>query len=939
VSSVVVAVRWGLGALDTSALAVRVRGAIERASVSGGQLAGVAPDGASFAYEPSSVEEAIDLAISFAIEGGEEGDEIPRPARRAGAEPPRWRVGVAVGDLSVVRELGNFERLAVGTAASRASALARVAQPGEVLVDLALESVRAGALLGTGRRVATDRGGRLRGIVLDVHEPWRRGGAVEVERVREPRLVAREALLGTILEQVQPGGLGIVRAAPGLGGSRLLDELGRRAARAIAIGPAGLGAEPLGALRLGLARYAAERGVPSLAPRESELWTALAQGQGVELEAAADLLASWLDAPAHAPAHDEERAFVLIDDAALVDRASLEAIGFAAAAAGATFGVVARLDASDPIPAPLATLVVEADATLRTLPPHEAASVLEDACGGAAAVSRDVVKRWLRRGGGSPLGILEALRHGLATSELAAREGVIAPRSKVAGRGRALSPQAWLVRRLAALSTDRPEDALIVSLVACAGALDRAMLEEALVDLGVRTPGGPEATLERLAREGLLYDGPTFVAPASRTLRDAALARLEEKELRRLHGVLAATLARAAEGLVLAEGAHHAALAGDHLGAGALAVRAAERARRAGLDRHAQALDAFARAEGAGATPLATTPSPPRASMRSPHPGEPPRAEASVDEAYVEHEQLGDELDDRLEDHLEEEIEDFEEIGPLDENDVAVAAEADAPPSFGQALRPDVESEPPTQRARSSPPIVQVVFHERPLQKGAQDALAAFDRPSLAVPAMRTHDIEALPSPLDSQALRRGDDDDEPDGPTDEIEIVEELPDVKGPSIPPSFTPRSLREAFTEDSVPPSRPPARMPSEGPEAKLARKARDALLAGDAHGFESALNLLDGIASPNALARLRGLSAVSRGDVAKGLQLIREARASAHDERESARAALAFAIGLGALGRRDDALLEALDALAIERKLGHERGAAACRKVIERLLGAG
>jgi hypothetical protein len=151
------------------------------------------------------------------------------------------------------------------------------------------------------------------------------------------------------------------------------------------------------------------------------------------------------------------------------------------------------------------------------------------------------------------------------------------------------------------------------------------------------------------------------------------------------------------------------------------------------------------------------------------------------------------------------------------------------------------------------------------------------------------------------------------------------------------FSPQSLRDEFTQESVPPAS--ARVASEAPRTAIARKARTALLEGDAATFEAALADLDGLVAPSVLARLRGLLAVSRGDVASGLQLIRTARRSASSDAEVARAALAFAIGLGTIGRRDDALLEALDALAIERRSGDGAGANACRKVIERLLGAG
>src|SRR5439155_11136106 len=125
---------------------------------------------------------------------------------------------------------------------------------------------------------------------------------------------------------------------------------------------------------------------------------------------------------------ETETPLLLIDDAMAVDRATLEAIGLAAVAAGAPFAVVARIDIGDPVPQSLAGLVVEADVKLDALSPHQAVEVLDDACGGAKAVHPEVRKRWTRRGGGIPLGIIEALRHGLAVGELAVRDGVISPR-------------------------------------------------------------------------------------------------------------------------------------------------------------------------------------------------------------------------------------------------------------------------------------------------------------------------------------------------------------------------------------------------------------------------------------------------------------------------------------------------------------------------------
>ena len=55
-----------------------------------------------------------------------------------------------------------------------------------------------------------------------------------------------------MIEAVEPGGIAIVRAPAGVGGTRFLEEIAVRAARSLRIEPVGCGAEPLGALRVAL---------------------------------------------------------------------------------------------------------------------------------------------------------------------------------------------------------------------------------------------------------------------------------------------------------------------------------------------------------------------------------------------------------------------------------------------------------------------------------------------------------------------------------------------------------------------------------------------------------------------------------------------------------------------------------------------------------------
>ena len=839
--SIVVALRWaGPASAPASVVAAGVRAAIDRASVGGAHLIGIGADGGSFSFDDDAIEEAIDLALAYV--SPDEG-------------PQRWKVGVGLGELASVRDQEGFERLSVGPAAGRASALARVAREGEVMVDLAIPQASAGSLIGLGRRVATLASGRFRGMVLDCVEPWRRDGGESIARVRSPRIVGREASLGDV-RAVQAGGLAIVRAPSGNGGTRFLEELAARTPRTLLVVPAGSSVEPLGALRLAILRELDRehhgKSIPPMTTRTSETERRLRDGVGADIDAVAEIIAERLTSKID----ESETPLVLIDDAMLVDRATLEAIGLAASAPGAPFAVVARLDTGDTIPTPLSSLIVEAEVVLKALQPHEASEALEDACGGAGSLAAEVKKRWVRRGGGIPLAIVESLRHGFGVGELAIRNGVIAPRAKASGRGRTLSPHAWITRRLAALAIDRPHDLTVATVVALAGAgTTRERLEEIAADLGVPSGVDLDAILARLVREGLLSVVAGKLEPSSRSMSEAASERCDEATRRRLHGAIAAAFARTATGLDLAEGAHHAALAGDHLGAAALGMRAADRAKKAGLSQWAEALASFARAQGAPpGTPLATTPSPPprnsehaAPTMRSPAPPRPTH----------------DEDDD---------------VEPVE-----IEFDNDAAPSTLRTPPPDSRAAPSSTRGEP--------------------------RPIALAMSLNTAEIEQLPAPF---------------------------------PIPPAHRPEPIDVAIREIASPGApmiaAPPIDRSILGAPSELAAHARKALIARDLVSLDASLSKLElAGGSLTAIARIRGIAALARGDLPNGLRLIRVARAGSKTQGETARASLAYAIALGVAGLRDDALLEALAALAVERdRAAHGRGDTACRKVIEQLM---
>lgn len=838
--AIVVCLRFGGEAVSAELLAGKVRSAMDRASVGGARLIGVGSDGASFGFDDGATEEAIDLALAVVAE-------------------TNWRVGIAVGDLATVREEDAFERLSVGSAAIRAAALARIASPGEILVDATIREAAAGSLLSTGRRLASiddGDGKRMRAVVLDLHEPWRRGSEGALERIHEPRVVGRESSIAMV-EAVEPGGLAIVHAAPGVGGTRFLEEIGARAARSLLIEPTMGSVEPLGALRYAFARAQQGR-ARELPGRYAGLLDRLLLGRGLDVEAASELIRAWIGEGFGSTV--DERAWLLIDDATLVDRSTLEAVGHAASGPGVAFAIVARIDANDVLPTPLAGVVVEADLSLKALLPHEANVVLEEACGGGASVSPEVVRRWVRRGGGVPLAILESLRHGLTVGDLAVRAGLtgssIVARSRASGRGRVLSAHAWIARRLAVLEADRAHDALITAVVALAGpGVDYRVVEEACVDLGV--PGGAAFTeaVARLARAAILIHRGDVLSPSSRTLRDAAVDRIAEGTRRRIHTALSGALAREALGLDLAEGAHHAALAGDHMGATALAMRTADRARKAGLGQWASEFEAFARAQGGTTAPMPTTPSPPpRPTIPSPRP---PPVES-------------------------------------------------LPPSELESL-PDEElstglTPPPPPGPPEPPPPERLQRH------------------SIGVTNLTTGQIAALPAPYTPPR------------------------DLYAAAIAPPPELEELDEDDTdsliiiEDELPPVAPTAPTALDG-VGELARAAREALASRDLPALDAALSAIEVVAGPSAaVTRMRAIAALARGKVVDGLELAR--RAVDLDPSAAARSRLALSVALGVAGDRQGALIEALGALAAERRRTGASGPGdeACRRLVSRIVDA-
>lgn len=527
----------------------------------------------SFDFEPDEIEEAISLALMA------EGEH-------RGAPEERFGVGIAQGMLDGLDDGRSRMMLAWGRPLVMAVVLARVARAGEILVDPDLPALRAGELLVVGSRLCMDRGVRVRGATLDAAEPLRKQAALHITRLQEPPLVGVDDALEQLA--VPLGCIGVIRADPGAGGSRLLAELTARLApsRSLFIAPVGASQEPLGAIRRALSRSAAWSPPPALPEHLRYALDRLLTGEGVDLWSTAELLDNWLS-----PA-DGRFGVLTVDDVEQIDVASLEAIANAINVRGA-FRMLARIDVSALLPPVLGSIPRGPSAVITALGPEDGARLTAAFMGGA--ISSNAVARWARRGGGMPLGIREALLEGLCSGDLACRGAVAAPRRRTSGRGEPASPQAWIERRMRFMVGS--ERTVLTALAMLGGDASAAMIDTLAIMKGGR--GARTAQVE----EALLAGGwvsrpePGWLKLLSRTANEAILALLDPTDRVQWHLATAATIEQHGSTLARADAAWHAARAGDGHRAARLALQAAHAAADAALDAATQELRTFARVE------------------------------------------------------------------------------------------------------------------------------------------------------------------------------------------------------------------------------------------------------------------------------------------------------------------------------------------------------
>jgi hypothetical protein len=569
----------------------RARALVRLAEALGGSFTAWSAETLGFSWGVADVEKAVTFATRAARE--------ERNGRHA------WSTGIAEGSLE---ELGHG-KLAWGTPLVDAVALARVADAGEVLVDGGVACLQSGELLIVGKRISLDAGRRVRGARLDVRQPWKRESAAQIARLVDPPLVGRESELALLSSS--PGKVTILRADPGLGGSRLLGELfdGTAPSKALLLTPSAEKAEPLGAVRRAFTHLAGSEPLKLDEELHGPLDRLLA-GEGTTLAEAKDLIQAYLTMPPHVAGAAPPA--LLIDDAIEIDTASLEASLRAAAESPVPWLIVVRVDALADVPTIFEALPRGKEVELRPLVASDAGRIAERATGNA--LSPAGAARWARRGGFTPLGVVEAITSGLATGELAWVGDAARGRRMASGKGTPRPASFWIAQRAEELSPEAR--AVLVAIALLGGSAPLTTIVSVVgklsssIDVDAELPGLLKARW--LFR---LEDG--WFALPTRSHRAAVLQLMNDARSRAWHRAIGEALELAGGALRFAEAAQHAARAGDGPWAARLASLAAKRATELGHDTPAMRLVAFARAQDPSMSDEASTSLPPPSSLRA----------------------------------------------------------------------------------------------------------------------------------------------------------------------------------------------------------------------------------------------------------------------------------------------------------------------------------
>lgn len=159
----------GVALRGPHAYLARARALTRRAEALGAHLVAWGATTTVFAWDPDSMEEVILLAT------GLHDESVPPEAQ--------WACGVAEGELESLGR-GN---LAWGEPLLRAYSLSRIAQPGDVLLDAGVASLRNGELATAGVRSGVNLDRPTSGGRLDLRTPWLRApGSAPADKGSEP---------------------------------------------------------------------------------------------------------------------------------------------------------------------------------------------------------------------------------------------------------------------------------------------------------------------------------------------------------------------------------------------------------------------------------------------------------------------------------------------------------------------------------------------------------------------------------------------------------------------------------------------------------------------------------------------------------------------------------------------------------------------------------
>jgi hypothetical protein len=845
----------------------RARALVKQAEPHGGSLVSWGGAHVGLLFEPEAIEEGVAL-VAAALADTREG-ELP------------WGVALAQGEF--VQEKAGHHEIVGSMALAEAEALARIAQPGDVLVAESLAAFASGEMLTVGRRSGIDRGKRIRAARLDCKRPWKKEAMAHIAQIRTTALVGREdpsALLW------MPGTLSILRADPGLGGSRVLADLRRlvEPGPCLVVTPSGSGLEPLGALRRAIARACAVDPQP-FEPELEPAFNRLLAGSGVPIETAATLIASMLKPLAESAPPGA----LLLDDAAEVDSTTLAACARALEIGDCSFAFVIRLDATSNVPGELLDCSLGTEMELRPLAPADAETLAGEVTAGA--LEPRARKRWARRGNFTPLGILEAITTSLWTGELAWEEGRAFPRRRAGGKGAPAPAGRWVAQR--APGTTPAAQCILAVTALLGGEAPLKRVEEVL--RVANAPIKAEEEAQRLVAARWLVQGePGWIGLPSRTHREAILSEsLGEATRRVIHLAIAHVLEREERALGLAEAALHASRAGDGEWGARLALTAARAAQSLGLEKGATQLIAFAREQD-------------------------PNCEAEA------RRQLASQLPPKV----------------VLRNDGG--ADGESPTINGvrlagfNSVQTDSSVLTPDRASALAATGTQYAARSTMLELAEAGELDVQEVPGVLVPSMdgeTAGDSIAVPLVGVRPRLEMLAHDSEPPTTVASPKTDDEL-DASGPASEHATITAVVSGMATSDTM------LQGDSNAVGQRLSELAKEALLGADVRALE---RWVEGLLASGERARfaerMQAMARISRGEVGDALRLLRAARSSLDPSSSPAarcQTSLALGFALAVAGRTEEALLEGLDALARAREERNKTAARACLAFLAKLF---